>query len=474
MAGCSCRVEVVSTADALISAGFLRFRSHVGMILQSFIGRSAGTYDQGYATMSFLSKFERFLRRPMRGLSNSDALVEGMNNQSQLINTKFEEVIAGVSNQTQLLDAKLSAIIEGMDNQSRLINNKFGEVIKALNSQSRLLDIKLSLMLGRMSDQTGGLNTDFDAGVATFDNQHGKLGTPIPAVDDLIAIRSPLLVAEKTYNTSHPDYDAAIVRNFPGMIFNDTETCPNNIYTELKKLAARGKQEVTDGAWTPVLENALTEAQTDPEAKIVLQRREAMEHYIAELENRFKATYFAGWVNLDDALFLYWLVRKLKPKTIVQCGVCNGLSSAFMTLALAKNGSEGKLHAIDIPPVFNAKDPAWTIGGKTYGVVIPEGKTSGWMVPDAYRTQFEVQSGDAKNLLPSLVDSLPSIDMFYHDSDHTYNHMMFEFREAKRKLVPGGLVVADDISWNSSLWDFADEFRVPAYNFKGAVGVAFF
>jgi predicted O-methyltransferase YrrM len=52
--------------------------------------------------------------------------------------------------------------------------------------------------------------------------------------------------------------------------------------------------------------------------------------------------------------------------------------------------------------------------------------------------------------------------------------MMFEFRQAKRKLVPGGLVVADDISWNASLWDFADEFRVPAYNFKGAVGVAFF
>jgi predicted O-methyltransferase YrrM len=412
----------------------------------------------------------------MRGLSNSDALIEGMNNQSQLINTKFEEVIAGVSNQTQLLDAKLNAIIEGMDNQSQLMNNKFGEVIKALNSQSRLLDIKLSLMLGRMSHQIGGVNTDFDTGVATLDNQHGDLGTSVPAIDDQPLMTTPprLVVAEKTYNTSHPDYDATVVRNFPGTIFNDTLSCQNSVYTDLKKLAAIQKHEVKDGAWTAVLENALTEAQTDPQAKLVLQRREAMEHYIAELENRFKATYFAGWVNLDDALFLYWLVRKLKPNTIVQCGVCNGLSSAFMTLALAKNGSDGKLYAIDIPPVFNAKDPAWTIGGKTYGVVIPEGKTSGWMVPEAYRTRFEVQSGDAKDLLPKLVDSLPSIDLFYHDSDHTYNHMMFEFREAKRKLVPGGLVVADDISWNASLWDFADEFRVPAYNFKGAVGVAFF
>jgi cephalosporin hydroxylase len=64
--------------------------------------------------------------------------------------------------------------------------------------------------------------------------------------------------------------------------------------------------------------------------------------------------------------------------------------------------------------------------------------------------------------------------MFFHDSDHTYNHMMFEFKEAKRKLVAGGLIVADDISWNASLWDFADQNGVPSYNFKGTVGVALF
>jgi len=51
---------------------------------------------------------------------------------------------------------------------------------------------------------------------------------------------------------------------------------------------------------------------------------------------------------------------------------------------------------------------------------------------------------------------------------------MFEFREAKRKLKPGGLIVGDDVSWNVSVWEFADEYAVPSYNYKGAVGVAFF
>ncbi len=52
--------------------------------------------------------------------------------------------------------------------------------------------------------------------------------------------------------------------------------------------------------------------------------------------------------------------------------------------------------------------------------------------------------------------------------------MMFAFREARRKLAPGGLVVADDIAWNAALWDFADQERVPGYDFNGSLGIAFF
>src|SRR5262249_19936155 len=184
--------------------------------------------------------------------------------------------------------------------------------------------------------------------------------------------------------------------------------------------------------------------------------------------------YVAGWVNLVDAQFLYWVVRHVKPKVIVQTGVSNGLSSAFMMLALAKNGPEGRLHVIDIPAIFDPNDPAWTQKGIVYGVVIPEGKSSGWIVPDIYRDRFEVQVGDAKALLPPLIDRLDEIGMFYHDSDHTYHHMIFEFEQAKRKLTPGGVVVADDIPWNASLWDFANTHDVPSYNFRGTMGIAFF
>jgi hypothetical protein len=145
-----------------------------------------------------------------------------------------------------------------------------------------------------------------------------------------------------------------------------------------------------------------------------------------------------------------------------------------MMLALAKNGPDGTLSIIDLPPVFDPNDPNWTKEGEAYGVCIPEGKTTAWMVPDLYRDRLEVRNGDAKLLMPTLIDELDAVDFFYHDSDHTYGHMIFEFEQAKRKLVPGGLMVADDISWNASLWDFADRFSVPSYNYKGTVGVVFF
>ena len=142
-------------------------------------------------------------------------------------------------------------------------------------------------------------------------------------------------------------------------------------------------------------------------------------------------------------------------------------------LALAKNGPQGRLHVIDIPAIFDPDDPQWTRKDAVHGVVIPQGKSSGWIVPDIYRDRFEVQVGDAKALLPPLIDRLDSVDMFYHDSDHSYDHMAFEFEQARRKLATNSVVIADDIAWNASLWDFADKLNVPSYNYLGTMGVAF-
>ena len=408
------------------------------------------------------SKFRNVLRRPFelaRYLATVDrkatAVIDGMNNQSQLLNNKFEALIQAADNQSRLL----LRLIHASESQSRNMNERLKMVATGLDYQSRVLNSKLDAVIAALHRQPYAPEQ-----VPPPPDQVGPDGSP--------KRDRPLLIDENTYNTSHPDYDATVVRNFPGTILNAEKSSQNPVYDELKKLA-KGT-EVPDAVWTQVLKEALAEVKSDPYADLVLQRREATEQYMVALRSQYHSQYNAGWVNLDAALFLYWLVRKLKPETIVQCGVCNGLSSAFMVMALVANGPDGKLYGIDIAPVFNPKELSWIAAGQVYGQVIPEGKTSGWIVPEAYRKRFEVREGDAKLLLPNLIESLPAIDLFYHDSDHTYNHMAFEFREARRKIARGGLVVADDISWNASLWDFADENSVPGYNFKGDVGVTFF
>jgi hypothetical protein len=51
--------------------------------------------------------------------------------------------------------------------------------------------------------------------------------------------------------------------------------------------------------------------------------------------------------------------------------------------------------------------------------------------------------------------------------------IIFEFTKAMKHLK-SGVIVSDDIAWNASLWDFADEYQAPAYNYRGSMGIACF
>jgi predicted O-methyltransferase YrrM len=441
-------------------------------------------------------KFEQLIEAQVAGVDNQTdllnqkfaQLIEGQDHQSDLLNRKFEQLI---ESQADLLDRKLAQLIEGQDHQTDLLNRKFGQLFVSEDNQADLLNRKFDGLLEGLDHQTDLLNRKFEQLFVSEDNQSnlinrrfGQLISALGHEPESIEWRPsahnfaeatqhmPLMIDDRTFNTNHPDYDAKLVRNYPGKIFNRNGVCTSPVFGELLK-QARG-DDVADGTWNKILADTLIEAASVPGAAQVFERRNYIENYMAELGRKYHALYVAGWVNLDDALFLYRLVRQTKPRKIVQCGACNGLSSSFMMLALAKNGPEGTLSIIDLPFVFDPKNPEWTREGKAHGVCIPEGKTTAWMVPDIYRDRLEVWNGDAKDLLPKMVDKVDSIDFFFHDSDHTYRHMMFEFAEAKRKLTPGGLIVADDISWNSSLWDFADSYSAPSYNFKGTVGAAFF
>jgi hypothetical protein len=153
---------------------------------------------------------------------------------------------------------------------------------------------------------------------------------------------------------------------------------------------------------------------------------------------------------------LYAVVRAVKPAVAVETGVASGMSSAHILRALAANGS-GTLHSIDLPNVQQ-------------GSTLPPGCATGWIVPHSLRGPWRLHIGDSREILPPLLDALGRVDLFLHDSDHSYEHMSFEFEQAYPRLAPGGLLMSDDVHLHTAWNDFCVKHGL-APNHVGNLGV---
>jgi predicted O-methyltransferase YrrM len=152
-------------------------------------------------------------------------------------------------------------------------------------------------------------------------------------------------------------------------------------------------------------------------------------------------------------LIQYAAIRAMAPDVVVETGVASGVSTSYVLLALHKNGS-GKLYSIELG------DPQY----------LPPGKPFGWIVPDWLRSNWELHMGDARALLPQLLVEHAVIDVFIHDSLHTYEHMLWEFRTAYPRVRPGGLVICDDATWNPAFPEFAREVNATRARVLRGVG----
>lgn len=172
---------------------------------------------------------------------------------------------------------------------------------------------------------------------------------------------------------------------------------------------------------------------------------------------RFRRVTPADWLQL-----VYVLVRMKRPDIIVETGVFDGESSATYLQALHDN-QKGFLISIDLPAVD-------ILGGSAQSVSeakMPAGCQPGWVIPDNLRDRHELLLGDSKKLLPGVFDKHPQIDIFMHDSLHTYEHQLFEYRTAWVHLAPGGLLLSDDIFWNAAFHKFCEEMGQAYCYFSG-------
>ena len=144
--------------------------------------------------------------------------------------------------------------------------------------------------------------------------------------------------------------------------------------------------------------------------------------FMAEVIRRRDAYGSEGVMGALDCATLYGLTRWLRPAAIVESGGYIGMSSTFILKALA----DEKLTT-----------------SKLYSIELSQECEQGALIPDELRSAssgFVPMRGKVEDFLKRN-ELPPSIDMFLHDSSHSYRHMLWEFRQFWPRLRDGGLLM---------------------------------
>ena len=130
----------------------------------------------------------------------------------------------------------------------------------------------------------------------------------------------------------------------------------------------------------------------------------------------------------------YALIKLLRPEVVVETGVGAGVSSWTILRAMEENG-QGRLVSIDLPTPNTE--------------LLPE---VGYLVPTELRHRWDLRIGPAQKALPQTLRELGEIDIFQHDSRHSYSNQLREYLIAWPFIRTDGVLVSDDVS-NDALHD---------------------
>src|ERR1700730_172754 len=140
-------------------------------------------------------------------------------------------------------------------------------------------------------------------------------------------------------------------------------------------------------------------------------------------------------IERQTGLLLYALIRRGRPRVVVEAGVANGHSTVISLSALQANAF-GEFHSFDI--------------SNSVGSLLRDAERARWTLhvcpPRSASTRFR-----------HLVNELGPVDLFFHDSDHSYLGQFADLLSVWPALGPGATVVVDDVNEAWAFFDFARE-----------------
>jgi predicted O-methyltransferase YrrM len=205
------------------------------------------------------------------------------------------------------------------------------------------------------------------------------------------------------------------------------------------------------------------------ELKLINQAKNDFIKSVSGFDQRGNPYGFGG-IKEKIAIMIYGLTRSFRPSVIVETGVCNGVSTTLFLSALHIN-ARGRLYSIDYPELTDTTYSSNEFWQGKKGAAVPKGRQPGWIIPEKYKYRWELTLGKSQEKLPILLSNLKKIDFFLHDSEHSYECMLFEYNMAWNHLVQGGILASDDITWNDSFIEFAQEKNRSIYYLDNNIGL---
>jgi len=142
---------------------------------------------------------------------------------------------------------------------------------------------------------------------------------------------------------------------------------------------------------------------------------------------------------------LYFLVRKFKPKIVVETGVAAGWSSLAILRALANNIG-GKLYSSDFP-YFRLKNPEQYVGYLAKN----ELNKKDWFL--------DIRGDEVA--IPEILKKIGnnSIDLFHYDSDKSYSGRDKVLKTINPKINSNSIMIFDDIQDNLHFKNFIEKTK---------------
>jgi predicted O-methyltransferase YrrM len=144
---------------------------------------------------------------------------------------------------------------------------------------------------------------------------------------------------------------------------------------------------------------------------------------------------------------LYSLVRRLKPRLILELGTGRGYGAFCMAKALEDGGIDGKLITVDRTPADMAYD--WLYVNSDHENVVENISLNDfWMknLPASLNERIEFRCGDTASVHAMLSDREQDVDLVFIDSDHTYNGVALDFYSTHSIATMNAVFVFDDYS----------------------------